>query len=224
MLRNLAVKELHWPEDITIKILRGQEMAPYLEIAAQWRIQEFKGFPYLYEGSLEYEAMYMHECEKNPEAILIVGERNHEILGFTTGIPIGTMSDHLQSLRDKLPNAHEYYYLAECIFSPTVRGRGFAQKGIKLFEGVVKELGYKKICFLTVIRDENHPLRPKRYFDKDPIWKRWNYQKTDLILEFPWPTIQADGSVIDFLNPMRFWEKDIRSDTETSQKVLDAAA
>eukprot|EP01037_Dinobryon_pediforme_P014727 gene14727-14853_t len=40
-------------------------------IAAQWRIQEFKGFPYLYEGSLEYEAMYMHECEKNPEAILI---------------------------------------------------------------------------------------------------------------------------------------------------------
>ena len=218
------MKEIQWPEDITIKVLRGQEMIPYLETAAEWRIKEFKSFPYLYQGNLEYESMYMHECEKNPEAILIVGERNNEILGFTTGIPIGTMSDLLQSLRNKLPNAHEYYYLAECIFAPTVRGRGFAQKGIKLFEEVVDELGYKKICFLTVIRDENHPLKPQRYLNKDPIWSRWKYQKTDLILEFPWPTIQADGSVIDFLNPMRFWEKDISSATGNSHKNLASAA
>lgn len=218
------MKELRWPEDITIKILRGQEMKPYLNMAAQWRIQEFKSFPYLYEGNLEYENMYMHECEKNSEATLIVGERGDEILGFTTGIPIGTMSDLLKSLRDKLPNAHEYYYLAECIFAPTARGRGFAQKGIKLFEELVRELGYKKICFLTVIRDDNHPLKPKGYLNKDPIWQRWKYQKTDLILEFPWPTIQADGSVIDFLNPMRFWEKDIVSEDKNPQRFLASAA
>ena len=218
------MKEIQWPEDITIKVLRGQEMIPYLEIAAQWRIQEFKRFPYLYEGNLEYESMYMHECEENPEAVLIVGERKGEILGFTTGIPIGTMSDLLKSLRTKLPNAHEYYYLAECIFAPTVRGRGFAQKGIKLFEEVVNDLGYKKICFLTVIRDKNHPLRPARYLDKDPIWQRWKYQKTELVLEFPWPTIQEDGSVIDFLNPMRFWEKDISVAAGSLPKPLASAA
>ncbi len=46
-------------EDFQLRQLHGQELGPWLDVLGKLRIRVFREFPYLYDGSLEYERDYL---------------------------------------------------------------------------------------------------------------------------------------------------------------------
>lgn len=76
--------------DIRLMTVRGAELEPWLEHVAALRIEVFRDFPYLYDGSFEYETRYLRtyvECDSAVCVLALAGER---VVGASTGL---AMSD-----------------------------------------------------------------------------------------------------------------------------------
>ena len=98
-------------------------------------------------------------------------------------------------------------YLGEVIIDENYRGLKISSQLIEMQETHFKEKGFLYASFLTVVRDENHPLSPENYTKPDAIWQKLGYQKTSVTTEFAWPVIQFDGDVVEEKNEMVFWVK-----------------
>lgn len=49
-----------------IKIVHGTAVTPYIADLARLRIEVFRAFPYLYEGSEDYEVSYLATYAQSP--------------------------------------------------------------------------------------------------------------------------------------------------------------
>jgi GNAT superfamily N-acetyltransferase len=76
------------------------------------------------------------------------------------------------------------FYFGEIIIVPEYRGQGLASRIFKLQEEYAKEQEYTGTCFLSVIREEGHPLKPLGYMDNDAKWRRLGYTKTELTTSY----------------------------------------
>ncbi len=106
-------------------------------------------------------------------------------------------------------DTEKYYYYGEIIILPEFRGKGLATKLYFAQDKVLKEWGFEHACILTVIRENDHPLRPKHYNSPDNIWKHLGFFQTGHKANFHWPTIQPDGSSNDASNTLELWSKKI---------------
>ena len=57
---------------ITIERVHGQDVLPYLDALASLRIKVFREFPYLYEGSRDYETSYLRNYAKSPRSTVVL--------------------------------------------------------------------------------------------------------------------------------------------------------
>lgn len=187
-------------------------IANYTHLLAEWRIKYFREFPYLYEGSFAYEQDYLAGYVTGKDAMLLTVSDNNEIVAIATSIAILGEADIIahanEHLKDKV-DLEKCAYLGEVIIAESHRGKGLSRKIFSTQEEYYKSLGYTSVCFLTVIREENHPLKPANYLDPAVYWTANGYTKTNIISTFDWPTIQADGSVIEQQNEMVYWLKEI---------------
>jgi hypothetical protein len=190
---------------INVRVLERLEIEPYLDQIAAARIRFFKEFPYLYQGTMQYEIEYLKMYRDIENARIIIGEKNGHIVGFSTGVPLGSDYEFLKELSSLVDTPEDYYYLGEAIIDPEYRGLGTAFIGTRTLEQIAFSLGYPKICFIGIEREKNHPLRPSNYRDITPLMTRLGYQKTDRIFEPVYPTIQSNRSVVDMPNKMAFW-------------------
>ena len=195
-----------------VKCYRGADMGPFLSTVAEFRMLHFRSYPYLYVGNLDYELRYLSAYAKNPDAmLLLLSDQNDEIQGLSTGQPLGADTDlvsHVaKSLQDLSLAAETFFYFGETILNQSVRGQGYYSKLVAHREDYARSLGYQWACFLTVERPPNHPLRPKSYDDPYKKFKHLDYQPTDLIMTYDWPSEQSSGQVKQETHPMRFWQK-----------------
>ncbi|WP_339374086.1 hypothetical protein [Methylogaea oryzae] len=58
--------------DITIKCLSGRAIEPYLSDLARLRIEVFRDFPYLYDGTQEYEEKYLRTYVNSPDSVVVL--------------------------------------------------------------------------------------------------------------------------------------------------------
>ena len=190
---------------VTIRILEGSEIDPYLDQIAAARIKFFKEFPYLYEGVTEYEKAYLQMYRDVKDARIIIGEKDGKIVGFTTGVPLNGDNKFLKELSVFFDRPEDYYYLGEVIINPEYRDLTIPLTGMRVFEEMARSLGYPKICFIGVEREKDHPLRPHNHRDIAPLMMRLGYTKTNHIFETSYSTIQPDGTVKDTPNKMVVW-------------------
>ena len=54
-----------------IKALSGKEILPYLDDLAKLRIEVFREYPYLYDGSIEYELQYLKMLREATRGVLV---------------------------------------------------------------------------------------------------------------------------------------------------------
>lgn len=200
--------------NIEIKLLTKKDILNYADKIALMRIENFKEFPYLYQGNLEYEKKYLKTYLENPQAILIAGFCGKDIIAISTGLPVMNNSELLQNIKTLFEannlNLSEYYYFAETIINFSYRGRGLYSKIISLREQAAIARGYNNGCFVTVIRENKHPLKPANYKSPEPIFEHCGYQKSSIIFTYSWPTLQMDGSVKEQKNPLVFWFKKLQ--------------
>jgi len=68
----------------------------YLPDLARLRIQVFRDFPYLYDGSYEYEEKYLQTYVDCPESVVVLVLDGEQVVGATTGLPMDAESPEFQ--------------------------------------------------------------------------------------------------------------------------------
>jgi hypothetical protein len=201
---------------IRIKTLSGKdaELKDYVPALARLRIEIFRNFPYLYDGSMDYEENYLKTYTECPETCVIMALDGEKVVGASTGIPMTFESENFQlPFKSHGFNIGEVFYCGESVLLDAYRGQGLYKNFIFGREKHAKSLGrFKWIGFCSVQRDQNHPLRPAGYEPLDGIWNHYGYRKhPEIEATYSWKDIdQADETE----HKLVFWLKSIAPESE----------
>lgn len=189
-----------------LSALHGAALAPQLDAVAALRIQVFRDWPYLYDGSLAYERDYLGMYLRCPQSVVGIAEADERIVGATTALPLEAAPAAMQApfiARGEAPSA--IYYLGESVLLPAYRGRGVGKAFFALREARARELGYARSAFCAVERPADHPLRPADYAGNAALWGRMGYQRQPhLACQFEWQDL---GQPRPDLKTLIFWTK-----------------
>ena len=187
-----------------IKPLSGDALKHTLGDLAQMRISVFHDWPYLYDGSMEYEAKYLQRYAETDGALLVGAYGGAQLVGAAPGEPLGDEYEAFQQpLRARGYDPEKIFYLAESVLAPTYRGRGIGHRFFDEREAHAQKLGFAEAVFCGVIRPDDHPMRPADYRPLDPFWMKRGYRKLDgVIVSFPWQDI---GEWSETEKPMQVW-------------------
>lgn len=196
--------------EIEIRTLSGLDVEPYLGDLARLRIEVFRDFPYLYDGTEDYERHYLQTYIDSPDSVIILALDNGRAVGASTGIP---MKHETPEFKEPFLQ-HGYdpdkiFYCGESVLQPDYRGRGIYKHFFTGREGHARRLGGFDYCsFCCVQRPADHPLRPSDYAPLDPIWTKFGYVRhPELHTTYTWKDVdQAEETA----KPMVFWLKSLK--------------
>jgi GNAT superfamily N-acetyltransferase len=194
---------------ITIKCLSGSDIKPYLRDLARLRIEVFRDFPYLYDGTQEYEEKYLQTYIDSPDSVVVLAYDGDIAVGASTGLP---MTDETEEFQRPFVEAGydpaRIFYCAESVLLPSHRGKGIYKHFFEGREGHARRLGRFDYCaFCCVQRPADHPQRPADYAPLDPIWTRFGYVKhPELVTHYHWKDV---GDAEETAKPMVFWLKSL---------------
>lgn len=195
-------------------IVSGPELRPYLSALAALRIRVFRDYPYLYEGSTDYETNYLNTYFAAGSAMAVLAldadkEASSSVVGASTGVLMAQEDDAFKRpFIEKGIDPETMFYCGESVLLPQYRGQGLYRTFFREREQFARQLGgVTGICFCAVVRPEHHPARPPGYQPLDSVWKHFGYQpRTDLMTEFSWREV---GAVEETRQTMMFWLKQL---------------
>jgi GNAT superfamily N-acetyltransferase len=191
---------------IDIRRLTGRDLKNALDDLAGLRISVFRAWPYLYDGTRDYEARYLSRYAETEGAVVVGAFDGAKLVGAATGAPLG---DELENFRAPLEarghDPSKIFYLAESVLDPAYRGRGIGHRFFEEREAHARSLGFTEAMFCAVIRPQDHPLKPADYAPLDPFWRKRGYEKLDgVIVTFPWLDVGDDRETE---KPMQVWHR-----------------
>lgn len=189
---------------IEIKRLTGEDLKAALDALAGLRISVFRAWPYLYEGTLEYEAKYLQRYAETEGAVIVGAYDGDRLVGAATGEPLGAeLEDFRAPLEARGFDLDRIFYMAESVLDPAYRGQGIGHRFFEEREAHARALGFDEAVFCAVIRPDDHPLRPAEYAPLDPFWMKRGYEKLqNVIVTFPWLDV---GDNRQTEKPMQVW-------------------
>lgn len=187
--------------------LTGKEIGDALDDLAVLRVKVFREWPYLYEGSLDYERNYLRRYAQGKGAVVVGALAGKEIVGAATGQPLG---EEVAEFRDPFEAAGfdpaTIFYFAESVLDPQFRGQGLGHGFFDAREAHARALGFDRAAFCAVIRPMDHPARPKDYSPLDPFWRKRGYLPVEgLTVGFDWPDV---GETASSRKQMQVWMRD----------------
>jgi len=196
--------------NLSIKTCVGEEIIPFIPQLAELRIEIFRDFPYLYDGTLAYENEYLKTYSSCSQAFCALVFDGDVLVGATTGIPLQYETAEVKApfAKARIPES-EVFYFGESILKKTYRGTGIGIRFFKLREEFAKSnLCFLYTAFCGVIRPETHPAMPNKYKPLNVFWERMGYQKQDgMTTFFSWKDLDEES---DSPKKMQFWMKTIR--------------
>lgn len=194
---------------LTLRRVSGSQALPWLDALAALRIRVFREFPYLYDGSLDYEKQYLAEYAESPDSVIVLALAGDSVVGCSTGLPL---LDADAAFRQPFQQAgfclDEVFYFGESVLDANWRGRGVGHSFFDAREAHAADLGFAVTTFCAVQRAEDHPLRPPSYRPLDPFWKNRGYRlRPDLVTRFGWKDVDQPAETD---KPMQFWVRQLR--------------
>jgi len=193
---------------LTIKVLHGPDLKPYIHDVAELRITVFREFPYLYDGSFAYEEKYLKTYLATQNSIIILILDGSKVVGASTGIPMAEETDEFKRpfIRNGIDPA-TVFYCGESILNKEYRGYGVYRTFFDEREKQAQKLGLRYSAFCAVHRSDDHPLRPENYAPLDPIWEKYGYEKNpELFTTYRWKDVDEEN---ESDKKMTFWLKEI---------------
>lgn len=189
---------------VELRALSGADLDRHLDDVARLRLAVFRDWPYLYEGTLDYERAYVGSYRQAPGSLLIGA--------FDAGILVGAststlMEDHADSFSAPLSRigvpAIDIVYGPESVLLPAYRGQGLGHRFFDLREAHARRLGRSHVAFCSVLRPEDHPRRPAVWRRNDAFWLGRGYVPLPGILaEFAWRDV---GDAAETHKTLQFW-------------------
>lgn len=196
---------------ISIKHLSGANMAPWIPDLARLRITVFRDFPYLYDGTEEYEENYLKTYLETPDSIVVLALDGTKVIGASTGLPMADETSEFQ--RPFIEQGYDpgkIFYCAESVLLKAYRGRGVYKQFFTGREDHARRLGRFDWCtFCGVQRPVDHPLRPAEYVPLDAVWNKFGYApRPELRTTYDWKDVDQTGETP---HEMMFWMKSIKA-------------
>jgi len=186
--------------------LHGKQITPHLHNIAQLRITVFREFPYLYDGTVEYEINYLQAYVNSPRSLIFLIKDDDKTIGGATALPLSDADTefHEPFIQHGIA-IQDVYYFGESVLLKKYRGRSYGNRFFDEREHYARKLGFNITTFCAVVRDKQHPLRPKDYAPHDVFWTKRGYQIAEgFTCTYRWKDI-AQPEQTD--KRMQFWIK-----------------
>lgn len=195
--------------ELAISLLTGRQILPLLSDLAHLRIEVFKEYPYLYDGSASYEETYLKSYADCPESLVVAVFYDDLLVGASTGLPMTDAADEFKHPVEKQGfDIAKIFYFGESVMKKAFRGTGVYARFFAEREGYARSLNrFDRGCFCAVERPEDHPEKPSGYRPLDSYWKKRGYEKDrELSTQLLWKDLGKAG---ESPKPMVFWLKRI---------------
>ena len=195
--------------EISISRLRGPALESRLPDLASLRITVFRDFPYLYDGSEDYEQRYLASYAEAEDSVIVGALAGEQLIGAATGLPLAHEPESVQApFRARGMPLETIFYFGESVLLRPYRGQGLGVAFFKEREAHVRELGrFTTICFCGVVRPPDHPRRPEGFVPLDAFWRRRGYAPLEgAIGHLSWRDLDEAEETP---KPMQFWTKQL---------------
>ena len=183
--------------------LHGAEIEAHWRELGELRLEVFRGYPYLYEGTLEYEHDYLKSYWQSPHSRVVLVRDQGKAVGASTGLPL---ADEQIEFRQPFAHPEDYFYLGESVLLPAYRGRRLGHFFFDEREERARQLGgFRFTCFCAVERGLEE--QPADYRPLQPFWTQRGYQHhPELRCRFSWQDV---GQCQPSLKELSFWIRPI---------------
>lgn len=187
-----------------LRTLTGAALDAALDDVAALRIAVFRDWPYLYDGSLDYERRYLETYRTSPGAIVVGAFDGTALVGAATGTP---MEDHAAEFAAAFAGVNipldQVFYCAESVLLPAYRGHGIGHGFFDHREAHARAMGRNHVAFCAVMRPDDHPMRPPNARSNDAFWRGRGYAPMPgVVAEFDWTDV---GQTASSLKSLQFW-------------------
>lgn len=196
------------PDGLTFHELQGPALEPWLDQLGRLRIAVFREYPYLYDGSLDYEREYLRTYSQATDSLVVLVADSHgDVVGATTCIPLKNEGpEFLEPFLQHGFNVDDVCYFGESILLPQLRGKGVGKEFFRRREAHAARLGSRWTAFCAVDRDPEDPRRPEGYRPLDTFWQAQGYTKhPGMQATFVWKEI---GEATESPKTLTFWLKE----------------
>jgi GNAT superfamily N-acetyltransferase len=197
--------------NIAIEIATAGRLRARIEELAQLRMQVFREFPYLYDGTVDYEMEYLQTYMDSPEAMAVLALDGTTVVGASTAVPMRwETAEFKRPFIERGIDPEQVFYLGESVLLPQYRGGGLYRQFFAAREAHARSLReFEYACFCAVQRPHDHPLRPADYQPLDDIWRHFGYdRRADFVTMYHWKDVDQPTETD---KPMVFWLKSLRN-------------
>lgn len=189
---------------VEVRSLTGAALDAALDDVARLRIAVFRDWPYLYDGSLDYERRYLESYRASETAVVVGAFDGARLIGAATGTPL---EDHAEDFAAPFAGTglplEAVFYCAESVLLPAYRGHGLGHAFFDAREAHARALGRGFSAFCAVMRPDDHPLRPADYRPLDGFWRKRGYEPMPgVVARFRWTDLGDDEQTE---KPLQFW-------------------
>ncbi len=190
---------------LEVKSLFGEEIGSVLADLARLRIIVFRDWPYLYDGTLEYEETYLAKLATAKDAVCVIARDGDQIVGASTAAPMIEHADEFAAPFEKAGyDISKIFYCGESVLLKSHRGHGLGNAFFDHREAQAHRLGgFTHSTFCRVVRPDDHPLKPADYRPLDGFWRKRGYAPVEgLVATYAWKDIDQTDETD---HPMQFW-------------------
>ncbi|WP_261663474.1 GNAT family N-acetyltransferase [Deinococcus sp. Marseille-Q6407] len=193
---------------MTFDVLQG-DFSAALDEVARLRLTLFREFPYLYEGSAEYEREYLRTYAEAPGALLILARDGGRVVGACTAVPLNHEMEELQvPFRAAGLDPAQVLYVGEVLLEPEYQNQGLGGRLLDRAEAHAETLGLPLVAAAMVQRPQDHPRMPAGWRSPRSLAERRGYvMRPELDTAMTW---QEVGERQPSPKPMRLWVLDRR--------------
>lgn len=193
---------------VTIAPLTGPAVKAAVPDLARLRMEVFRDWPYLYDGTYDYERDYLANFAASDGAVIVVARDGGRIVGAATAAPLqgGHADEFAAPLAARGHDIARMFYLGESVLLKAYRGRGIGHAFFDGREAHARALGgFTHATFCAVVRPPTHPLKPAGYVPLDAFWRKRGYAPSPgLVGSFAWLDV---GETHETDKPMQYWMK-----------------
>ena len=191
---------------VEVRVLRSDEIGIWLEDIAALRRTVFRDWPYLYDGSQDYERQYIASYRDHPGALIVGALDGDRLVGVSTSTPMEDLGAEFAGPLDVMGLSRDrILWGPESVLLPAFRDRGIGHQFYALREAHARALGRTHVAFAQVFRPDDHPARPDAARTTDAFWRRLGYAPSPgFVVEFGWRDL---GSEMETMKRLQVWIK-----------------
>jgi GNAT superfamily N-acetyltransferase len=194
---------------VRIERLTGGALQRALPELAALRTRVFREWPYLYDGSEDYERRYLTTYTASEGSVFVGAFDDEAIVGAATALPLEHEPANVtEPFAARGLDVARIFYFGESVLLPEYRGQGVGVVFFAEREAHARGLRrFDKACFCAVVRAPDDPRRPPGYAPLDAFWRKRGYEPTPgLTCQLSWREL---GETQESAKTMQFWMRDL---------------